>query len=253
MTRGREANHAFVATDGLGGTDGHGPTHSTSSADEAADVLAAALARSGAQDAAHTARDNARTRTVEAARHAAEQAAREAAEPFVPAEHAARIALLTQRQDQRDRLTREQGEYRRVAGEARAELARTSRLRPARRRELTEAVSRHGGALDATFPALAALEGEIYGLTRQVAADARQREPEDRARAARAARAARSSDRGEAVLAPAVDVGAWRRSVGRPAGARWRLDEEQAQASRASRAREHDRTRSRDDAPGLGI
>jgi hypothetical protein len=192
MTRGREANHAFVATDGHDETGRPSPAHDGSSEKCALDVLAAALARSGAQDAAHTARDNARTRAVEAARRAAEQTTRKAAEPAVPDEHTARPAELRQRQIERERLAGKQQEHRQAAAKTRVELARTTRLRPGRRRELLEAAARDDRAAQTASPRLATLDREIAALSRQVAADTREREREAdrRTRTARPLRAA---------------------------------------------------------------
>jgi hypothetical protein len=256
MTRGREANHAYVTPDVASEIDHHalpsagrgdGPPE-----ERALDVLAAALARTGAQDAAHTARDNARTRTVDAARRAAEQATKRAAEPVIPAEHAARTGQLTQHQADRDCLARDQQEHRKAAAEARAELARTSRLRPARRRDLTEAVARHDHALNAAFPEMVRLDREITALARQVAADTRARELDQRARATRPTRV--PDDRQDSYLSPAsrVELGSGRVRVQR-ASAQGAARDDLVIAERSRRlAHDRARERNRDDAPGIG-
>jgi ATP-dependent exoDNAse (exonuclease V) alpha subunit len=256
MTRGREANHAYITPDPTVTDDHHGlpgvGRRDASPDERALDTLVTALARTGAQDAAHTARDNARTRTVEAAKRAAEQAARRAAEPQVPAEHAARAGQLTQHQSDRDRLARDQQEHRHAAAEARAELARTSRLRPSRRRDLTEAVARHDHALNAAFPETVRLDREITALARQVAADTRARELEQRARATRPTRL--PDDGQSSYLAPAHSVELRsgpvrvRRAPAQSAALGDLVVAERSRRLADDRARE----RNRDDAPSIG-
>ncbi|MGQ0844513.1 MAG: hypothetical protein ACT4QF_10290 [Sporichthyaceae bacterium] len=250
MTRGKEANHAFVATDGLE-TDRHGPTGTGQTGTEAIEVLAAALARSGAQKAAHTARDSARTRTVETARRAAELVDREAAEVVVPAEHIARAAELRQRQDERNRLAGELQRHTQDAADTRRELAGTSRLRPRRRAELVEAIAGHDRAVQTASPRAERLGRDIAVLSRQVAADAEARETEQRARLARPARP--SSD--EAHLAPA--------RAGRPtmrtapassaSASQEALDQMRAAELRRRHSYGQGYGRRRDDSPGIGF
>ncbi len=248
MTRGRWANHAFVATDGAE-TDRHGPAGDRTNGAAALDVLATALARSGAQDAAVTARDNARARAVDAARLAAEEAARRVAEPVVPADHLARAAELSRRHVEHGRLQEEQQEHRRAAADGRTELARTTRLRPGRRRELLETVARHDQALQACFPRSAALSHEIVALSRQVDLDERSRRAEQRPRFTRATPAV--SD--EPYLAPARPSG-FRGGPARVAAATaggMELDRQRA-VERRRPAPDHTYGRGRDDAPGIG-
>jgi hypothetical protein len=256
MTRGRETNHAYVTPDLTSEVDHQGPpppgTRATSPEDRALDLLATALARTGAQDAAHTARDNARDRTVDAARSAAEQAARRAAEPQIPAEHAARASKLTQHQAERDRLARDQQEHRHAAAEARAELARTSRLRPGRRRELTEAIIRHDHALNATFPETVRLDREITALTRQVAVDTRAREAEQRACTTRPARL--PDDQRDTYLAPAFPIELGLRPARVRSAPTGSVALEDLRVAELRRRHDQDRTRerARDDSPGIG-
>ncbi len=253
MTRGREANHAWIATDQLGESDHHGmaPTggRDGSAQDRALDVLAAALARSGAQDAAHTARADARTRSAEATRRAAELAARQAAEPPVPAEHTARAIELTRRHVDRTRLTTEQGELSRAVSESREELARTTRLRPGRRRDLVEAISCHEAALRAVSWQAAQLDSEITTLSRRVAVDTQTRESEQRARDNRPVTL--PDDR--AYLAPARHPEPGRPAQSRSAIERDRAAEQRRSAERSRRyAQEQTRGRGRDDGSGIG-
>lgn len=257
LTRGREANHAYLTPDTTCDTeDRHGlpavGRRDASPDERALDTLLTALARSGGQDAAHTARDNARNRTVDAARRAAEQAARAAAEPQVPAEHAARAGQLTQHQSDRDRLAHDQQDHRRAAAEARAELARTSRLRPGRRRDLTDAVARHDNALNAAFPETVRLDREITALACEVAADTRARELEQRARATRPTRL--TDDRQNSYLAPAssVELGSGPVRAQR-VSAQGAARDDLVIAERSRRlAHDRARERNRDDAPGIG-
>ncbi|WP_028985088.1 MobF family relaxase [Sporichthya polymorpha] len=258
LTRGRDANHAYITPDTATDLDDrHGlPLVGRSGAtdqERALDVLATALASSGAQDAAHTARENARVRPAEQARRAAEDAARRAAEPGLPAEHAARPTELTLRQQRRDQLNHEQREHRQAAAAARIELAGTSWLRPARRRDLAATITEHEQALLGNITAAAQLHREIDELTRQLAADARSRETEHRARALQhtSARSARS----EVYLAPAASVetiprlSARTRRALESAAAR---DAFRSPERSSRRAHEHMHDRGRDDAPGIG-
>jgi hypothetical protein len=249
MTRGREANHAFVAIAGESETDRQGPTGGTASSDDAVDVLTAALSRSGAQDAAHTAKESARTRTVEAARLAAEQAAQQAAQPVVPDEHVARAAELSRCQVERVRLMDDQQRHRRAAAAGRAELAGTSRLRPGRRRELVETIAGHDQALQASCVLAAQLSHQVAALSRQVALDDRTREVDRRNRSWRPVRM--SSDEPE--LAPARRRGAELLAARASAVSSSSRALEHLRAAEIRRRRSPDRSygRGRNDGPGL--
>ncbi len=258
LTRGRDANHAYVLTapveedsdhHGLPPVqDGQGRTPE----ERCLDVLAAALARSGAQDAAHTARDAARTRVAEAARRDAERAQRKAAEPVIPVGHAARVERLAACREQLDGLRRQQREHRGTAAAARSELAGTSRLRPGRRRDLSHTIDAQHQALQASFPEELRLARELETLTRHVAADTRERAQERRARVLPSPRSRATS--AEAHLAPAAPVEPLSQWVARARRAMDRAATRDADDPVRSRGRTHEpaRTRDRDDAPGLG-
>jgi hypothetical protein len=267
LTRGREANHAYITPDTTGSATGpagvddhHGLPSVTGSAraslqHQAHGVLADALARTGAQDAAHVVRERARIRAVEQAREAAEAVARMAAEPVVPAEHAARAALLTQRQRERAGLLGARDAHDRAARQARAELASTPGWRRGRCAGLRETIAHHQAGSNDCFSNLAALNGEIATLTRQVHADTRQREDDDRRRAPEARRP--RTDREACYLAPATSE-QWRDAVaeasGRETTAVLRRTRERLQAQEGRRSRGYGRepTRDRDDGPALG-
>ncbi len=220
LTRGREANHAYITPDPATGSaeidDHHGlppvaaAASRTSLEQRTHDVLADALARSGGQDAAHAVRDQARTRAVEHARAAAERGTRAAAVPVVPAEHAARAAQLTQRQHEYGELVRTRDGHYRAASEARDELARTPGWRRGRVAGLRETIAQHQNKAVSLYPDLAELDREITTLTRQVEADTGQRQSDDQRRAWRATRP--RIDRIEGELAPARST-AWREAV----------------------------------------
>jgi hypothetical protein len=259
MTRGREANHAYLTPDPNDhGEDRHGipPAGRTRTTldEQALDVLAEALARSGAQDAAHTVRDNARTRAAQNARAAAEHAARRAAEPVVPGEHLARVDLLTQRRQERDRLTAAQQEHRAAAASARTDLAATSRLRPGRRRDLSDTIRRHEQAVRATFGETTQLDRDIDALSRQVATDTRDREHDQRIRTT-TRRPAEDATWREASLAPAMTadhLAAASAARARQAVQRARISGRGLDRDRSRyRDHHHDHARGRDDAPGI--
>jgi hypothetical protein len=273
MTRGREANHAYITgetTDHVG----HGPTprsdgRASGVEDSALDILAAALATSGAQESAHTMREAARVRTVEQARRVAEAAAAvEAARAGVtPPEHTVRTEDLTRLIEQRRHLAGERDRHHHLAQQARTELASTPRWRRGRRNELLTAISAHQSGSDRTFPAAAALDREITTLSRRVEDDTRQREHQSRTRTTRAAR----TTPGDAYLAPAqpsgtaafLDLQALRQGsyTVRPDVSVRRTDldaeriAEQNRRIHHDRTRDHDqgRSRDRDDGRAIGI
>jgi conjugative relaxase-like TrwC/TraI family protein len=271
LTRGREANHAYITPDPVTGAaeidDHHGlpplaatGAGRTSLEQRTHDVLADALARTGAQDAAHTVRDAARAGAVVHTRVAAEEAARKAAEPVIPAEHVARAELLTHRQRERAELVNTRDRHDQAAADARAELARTPGWRRGRCASLRQTIADHQAGFNACFSELAGLNGEIATLTRQVEADTRRRDDEDRRRALEARRP--RTDRRAGYLAPAKSE-QWRDAVaevaGRETAAVLRRTRERLQANeRTPRNRDHsrgldpDRGRGRDDAPGIG-
>jgi hypothetical protein len=264
LTRGRDANHAYITGDpGEHGEDRHviAPTGRTDRTleERALDVLAGALARSGAQDAAHTARsgamETARTRAADTARAAADAEARRAAEPVFPAEHRERAELLSRRQQEKANLIATRDEHRTAAATARTELAATSRLRPGRRRDLTDTIWRHDQAVHAVFGETTRLDREIDTLTRQVAADTRNREHQQHLRVT-SWRPVEDATWREAPLTPAMTAD--KLSV---AGTLARARQAVQRAEVQLRARDHDRERSRyrdhhhardrDDAPGI--
>jgi conjugative relaxase-like TrwC/TraI family protein len=262
MTRGREANHAYVTTENSEiGEDRHGTppagrAHLTLE-ERALDVLAEALARSGAQDAAHTTRaraiETARARAADPARAAVEQAARRAAEPVIPAEHLARTELLTPRQDEKARVVAAQQDHAVAAASARAELAATSRLRPGRRRELGDTIWRHERAVHAAIGDAVRLGREIDALNRQVATDTRDRQHQQRTRAAQP-RPVEDTTWREAPLSPATSTD----QLATAAVTRARQAMQRAQAEIRDRDRDRSRyhdqhrdSRGRDDAPGI--
>ena len=257
LTRGRDANHAYITPDtDTDLDDRHGlPLVGRSGAtdqDRALDVLATALASSGAQDAAHTARDNARLHAVIQARRVAEDAARRAAQPVIPAEHSLRASELTLRQQQRDGLASEQHEHQQAAAAARVELAGTSRLRPARRRDLTATITELDEALRRSFPEVARLDREIDALTRQVHADTRSREANQRARTL--PHASTGSERSDGYLAPAATVETTSRALARTRRALERAAAHDNYRAPGRRRQTHEqaRDRGRDDVPGIG-
>ncbi|MGQ0846150.1 MAG: hypothetical protein ACT4QF_18665 [Sporichthyaceae bacterium] len=266
MTRGRHANHAFIAADATEETHHRGrPSSSRKDAgeveDRAWDVLATALARSGAQDAAHTVRENARVRAAEDARRAAALAVERAAEPVVPDEHASRATELTRRQAERDRCARELQDHREAAARARDELARTTMLRSGRRADLRDAILGHDDATHAAAGQVGWLDQEIKTLSRLVQADGHERvvAAEQRVRAARAAEEARTRDE-EPHLAAALPAALVRRppqlrsELARGVSLEDRCALEQALDRSRRLARDHarDHGRGRDDNPGIG-
>jgi hypothetical protein len=202
MTRGRQANHAYVTPDptvaedehdhahgpghGHGGqhpaagraaADGNVPAYEPTPEQQAIRVLEAALVTSGAQDAAHTALQQARVQAgkdtrsaqhdqaweAERARHQArEQAAKE-----LP-EHQAARAQLQQVQTQRGRLGQDHAEWKRSLRLDQAKLDQTPRRSIRKRRDLTERVAQLHEAVNKTDLTLQALDGQISDLTRQV-------------------------------------------------------------------------------------
>jgi hypothetical protein len=275
MTRGREANHAYITGETTDTADhvGHGPTprpdgRASGVEDSALDILAAALADSGAQESAHTMREAARVRTVEQARRVAEAAAAvEAARAgVIPPEHTARTEDLTRLIEQRRHLASERDRHHHLAQQARTELASTPRWRRGRRNELLTAITTHQSGSDRTFPAAAALDREITTLSRRVEDDTRQREHQSRTRTTRATRTPC-----EAYLAPAqpsgtaafLDLQALRQGsyTIRPDVPVRRTDLDAERIAEQNRRIHHDRTRDhgqgrsrdRDDGRAIGI
>lgn len=251
LTRGRQANHAYITPDTASGSaeidDHHGlppvgaAASRTSLEQRTHEVLADALARSGGQDAAHTVRDQARTRAVAHARAAAEATARNATVPVVPAEHSARGAQLTQRQREYNDLARTRDGHYRAASQARDELAHTPGWRRGRVAGLRETIAAHQNAVVSLYPDLARLDREIASLIRHVDADARQRESDDHRGSRQASRP--RTDRVEGELAPAKRR-EWREAVAavaqRESAAVRRRTRELEQASPRRRARYRD-------------
>jgi hypothetical protein len=265
MTRGRHANHAYLAADPCHQDDHHAPGPMTRRGPDeiVRDTFGAALATSGAQDAAHTARARAgehAARTAEAARQAAEARAaaekenrREAAlaAALQPSpEHAATIALLEQRTTERAGLEGDHNHHLQVLAQARQEFAALPRFAPRRRPEL---IHRHETASQKLLPPLARLSGEIKDLTRQVENEARTRQQaadrierqDDYRDLANALVKGRGSDLAQPLPVETVAV----------IGSRRARDEERIRRSRDEhyRARE-ERSRGRDrDDRGIGI
>jgi conjugative relaxase-like TrwC/TraI family protein len=269
MTRGREANHAYITGDTIDPIDRHGPTprpyddRTTTVEDRAIDILATALANSGAQDSAHTMRENARHRAAEQTGHAAEATAMmEAARArIIPAEHTARVAELTRLREQRAHLDGERDRHNRLAQLARTDLAETPRWRRGLRNELLTAITAHQSGADRTFAPAATLDRGITTLTRRVEDDTRQREQQRRTRTMRT----EQGTTGEAYLAPAqpagkaehLDLHAMRRgsfAIHRDVSVR-RRDRDLERIAEQNRRIHHDRdhSRGRDDGRAIGI
>jgi hypothetical protein len=145
-----------------------------------------------------------------------------------------------------------QAEHRQAAADARLELTRTSRLRPARRRDLTQTIASHEQVLRDGQPETSRLDREIDTLTRHVAADTRERERERRARRINPAFTRRGS--AEAYLAPGTPTESITRLLARSQKAL-----ERAAVQQPYRAPERRRRmtppmpgRTRDDNPGIG-
>jgi conjugative relaxase-like TrwC/TraI family protein len=210
LTRGRQANHAYITPDATGDDDhphhhGQRPHERAGSgragaagreqqeAAAAMRVLEAALSRSGAQDAAHTALDQARALATHTAREAECQAEREAerqaerqaavatgqrrpqqGRPLTP-EHALAAQQLEQRRAERDQLRAERAELHRTLQQARAQHDALPRWARGRRNTLTEVITISEQRLQQTEPTQATLDAEIDRLSRQVAHHTRQR------------------------------------------------------------------------------
>lgn len=167
--------------------------------------------------------------------------------------------------DQHADLDRDQQGHRRATVEARAELARTSRLRPGRRRELEVTIEHHHLALQDTFPTHTWLGRQIDDLARQVARDTQQRQDDERL-TARPPRDRR--ERAEPVLAAArlvapatartpsssgASIEGALDAVGRALEADARREAEERRIAEHPRRRTHDHARSRDDGPSIGF
>jgi len=136
MTRGRQANHAYITPDPTSDDDQHGHPHARHPPDAEADpqeqavqVLEAALARSGPQDAAHTALEQARAQAAQAVRQQEREAERAAAaerrrrqDRPLPAEHARAARQLEQWRAERDQLRADRNALRRGLQQAQTEL-----------------------------------------------------------------------------------------------------------------------------------
>jgi conjugative relaxase-like TrwC/TraI family protein len=263
MTRGREANHAYIAPDLAVEPDHHtpAPRHlggtDRTLEERARDVLAAALTSSGAQDAAHTAR----ARAVERAREAAEQARRTAereatarretrrSEVLAPTpEQAATIALLAQRRGEHEHLRGEHTQHLQRVHELRVEYAQLPRFAPRRRPALLDLIHHHETANAQSLPVLNRLGVEIQTLTRQVVADTRTREEHATQEDTRA--------RGRAVLhRPQAELALPRPVVLQTPGQRLRRDEDLARirSRHHTRTHEHFHGRDRDDGRGISM
>jgi hypothetical protein len=269
MTRGRDANHAYLAPDPTHHDDDHhgsGPLIRRCPEEIVRDTFGAALASSGAQDAAHTARARAgehaartaeRTRQKAEARAAAEkenrrEAARAAALEPTP-QHATTIALLEQRTTERAGLEREHTHHLGVPAQARTEFADLPRFAPRRRPELSALIHRHETARQQLQPALALLSGQINDLTRRVETDARTRQQaadridrqDDYCDLANALVRRQATDLAQPLPVESVAVIAARRA----------RDEEHIRRSRDHHYRtleERSRGRDRDDGHGIG-
>lgn len=192
LTRGRQANHAYITPDPLAGDDDthHQPRRAasrTTSSDrdvtatheehaamgEATKVLATALTQIGAQDAAHTALSQARraaeNRQVLAEierRNAAGDAARArlAAAPLSEA-HRRAAEQLTALTNQRDALASERCELEQRLRAANTDLASCPRWARARKHDLTRAITTSQTGLQRTQATYMDLKKRIIGLT----------------------------------------------------------------------------------------
>lgn len=264
MTRGRDANHAYVVPDRAEAPDQHhlGPTHGDARAamtpdEQAVDVLSVALAKSGAQDAGHTLLDNARTRALDDhRREAAERAEQQRqAAPTIPPQHTETAALLTQRREELAHLGRRQDHHRREIHRAESELTQTSRFSRGHRRDLQALIDAHGDALKRTEPEEGRLERNIENLGRQVTADTRQREIDARTRDNDGvARRGTSKDRNplDAELSAPKPTQAAAIALTRVPGGRLRREVDNARHAEHRRRRSHDLGRGHD-GPGIGM
>jgi conjugative relaxase-like TrwC/TraI family protein len=208
MTRGRQANHAYVTPDPTVDDDNnheheHGgqqrrpgrpsrPEAAVASGvnpptleQQTVRVLEAALATSGAQDAAHTALQQARvqagkdTRDAQTRHNSAavreRHQARERAEQHLP-EYWEAHDRLQRVQTERARLGQEQTERRWSVPHAQAELDQAPRRAIRRRRDLTERITATQEALSRGDRRLEALDDQISDLTGQLQAQERDRE-----------------------------------------------------------------------------
>jgi hypothetical protein len=262
MTRGREANHVYIAPDLASEPDHHVPQHLGGVGDRtleerARDVLTAALASSGAQDAAHTARARAAERSRETAEQARRNTEREEAarretrraELLAPTpEHAATIALLAQRRGEHGHLCGKQKQHIQRVHELRVEYAELPRFAPRRRPVLLDLIQHHETTSAQSLPVLNRLGVEIQTLTRQVEADTRTREDQ--------ANREDTRNRGRAMLhRPTTELAMPRPVVLETPGDRLRRDEDAARirSRHHTRSHEHSRGRDRDDGRGIGI
>ncbi|GAA0635716.1 MobF family relaxase [Sporichthya brevicatena] len=278
LTRGRQANHAYITPDpttdpehhGPGHVPGHGPGRGLSPVavgarearleQRAHEVLATALARTGGQDAASVVRDRARELALREQYARFAEADRRAEQPVTSAEHAARADLLAHKQTQREELARAQQRQRHVLDEARDELARTPAWRRGRQRTLTETITTGRAAVNQTWSDWGTLDREISVLSRRVEADTRQRNIDNQARAIAARRASRDRPDGSLTAAPSEEWReamreALRETTRREPGTRTRRASELQDAS-ARRHRDRglgwDHGPTRGDGPGVG-
>ena len=197
MTRGRHGNHAYLTPEASVDPehDHHDPgrPHRHDAQQERAAVvsdvpvatlkeqgmrvLEAALATSGAQDAAHSALNDARQRAEQTSRRERQQQREEAEIVRTRAREQARQELfehrlarerLEQLTARRDQLTGEQAQRRWALPQDRAELARTSRLAPRRRKNLTDQITATQEALTRADTEIAHVDTQIGQLTTEV-------------------------------------------------------------------------------------
>jgi conjugative relaxase-like TrwC/TraI family protein len=205
LTRGRQANHAYITPDPLASDDprhrpGRPPGRAASqeredtpasrgqaAMGETVQVLAASLAQTGAQDAAHTALQRARRvaedRQVLAGlerRNAVvdDARARLAAEP-VPEAHRRAAEELTALKNQRDALGTERFELEQRLRTARADLASCPRWARVRKNELAHTISASHAALQRTAATYKDFNDRAISLTAVV--DSQRRERTERA------------------------------------------------------------------------
>jgi conjugative relaxase-like TrwC/TraI family protein len=263
LTRGRDANHAYITPDPAAEPDHHSPgphpTGQPRTPEQAArEVLAAAMATTGAQDAAHTARARATEhaqQVTEQARQAAERAEtarRDArrAEVLAPTpQHVATIELLTQRRTEREQTRGEHQHHLAKLGELRAEYADLPRFAPRRRPALTDLIHRHETARAGLQPALNRLDVDIKELVRQVDRDTATRQDALNREEARRLGANLTRQRPGTELARPRPV----ESVEVFVGNRRTADLERIREQHRTRVHDdHDRGRDRDDGHSIG-
>ncbi len=191
MTRGRQANHAYLTPDATSDDEcdhvhAHSPVITGAAQRNGADattrgqeptpnepalrVLKAALATTGAQDAAHTALTTARAAAVTAGRQAATiKAAQDAvtrarqseAARTPTAAHTADLQRLRTLQQQREQLARQHQDAARTAQRVRAELEEAPRRARTRRRDLTATLTKYDEQRQQQPAQLAHLEAQL--------------------------------------------------------------------------------------------